>query len=41
MTNINIELPDKLHKELRIKAIKKDIAMKDLIIESIEKELNR
>ena len=41
MANINIELPEDLHKELRIKAINKNISMKDLIIIAIEKEIKR
>lgn len=32
MTRINIEIPDELHKKLKVEAIKEDIALKDFIV---------
>lgn len=40
MTNININIPDDLHKKAKQKALDKDITLKELIINSIEKEVN-
>ncbi len=34
--SINFWIPDELHKKLRIDAIKKDMSMKDLIIEKLK-----
>lgn len=31
--NINIELPENLHKELKLRAIEKDTTLKNLVIE--------
>ena len=39
MGNINILIPEKLHKELKIKAIMDSTTSKKLIIEFIEKGL--
>jgi predicted HicB family RNase H-like nuclease len=35
--NINIELPEKLHRELKMKAIETDRTLKDLVIEILSK----
>jgi predicted HicB family RNase H-like nuclease len=35
--NINIELPDNIHRELKIKAIESDKSLKDLVIEILAK----
>jgi predicted HicB family RNase H-like nuclease len=35
--NINIELPEKLHKELRMKAVESDKTLKDFVIEILSK----
>jgi predicted HicB family RNase H-like nuclease len=35
--NINIEIPETLHKNLKIKALEKDMTLKDFIISILEK----
>jgi hypothetical protein len=35
--NINIELPETLHRELKIKAIESDKTLKDVVIEILSK----
>ncbi|MGV8162161.1 MAG: toxin-antitoxin system HicB family antitoxin [Candidatus Nanoarchaeia archaeon] len=35
--NINIELPEKLHKELKVKAIETNKTLKELVIELLSK----
>ncbi len=35
--NINIELPESLHKELKIKALEGNMTLKDLVIEILNK----
>jgi len=35
--NINIEIPDDVHKILKVKAIQEDKTLKDLIIEVLSK----
>jgi hypothetical protein len=37
MTNINIEIPDELHKKIRIESAKKETTIKQLIIKILEK----
>lgn len=39
MTNINIEIPDELHKKIKITSIKKDMTIKELIIDTLKKEV--
>ena len=39
MVNINIIIPDDLHKSLRIKAALEDKPIKDIIISFLEKEV--
>ena len=39
MANINIEIPDELHKKLRYKAVEDDTTIKDIIIKAIEKKV--
>ncbi len=39
MANINIEIDDELHKNAKIKALMKDISLKDFIIKSLEKKV--
>ena len=39
MVNINIQIPDELHKKLKLKAVEKEITIKDQIIRIIEKEV--
>ena len=36
MVNINISIPDELHKELKIAAAINDTTLKDLIIKTLE-----
>jgi len=36
VVNLNITLPDELHKSLKIKALQKDTTLKDLIVELLE-----
>ena len=38
MVNINIEVPDEIHKKAKINAVVLDIDLKDYIIKAIEKE---
>ncbi len=38
MTNINIQIPDELHKKLKLKAVEKDITIKEYLIRVMEKE---
>jgi len=37
MVNINIHLPDDLHKKLKLHALNKDSSLKALILNSLEK----
>jgi len=37
MVNINIHIPDELHKELKLEAVKVDSTLKDLIINTSDK----
>ncbi|MFA5797784.1 MAG: hypothetical protein WC916_07180 [Candidatus Woesearchaeota archaeon] len=39
MANINIPIPNELHKKLKLKAVEKDITIKAYIIAMMEKEL--
>ncbi len=41
MVNINIEIPDDLHKKVKLAAIKTDKTVKDFIIEKLGEELGR
>jgi len=38
MTNINIELPEELHKQLKIFCAMHGISIKDFLIQSLEEE---
>lgn len=40
MVNINIEIPDDLHKKIKIFCVMNSITMKDFIISSLEKKIN-
>ncbi|MBU0758478.1 MAG: hypothetical protein KKF44_10505 [Nanoarchaeota archaeon] len=40
MTNINIEIPDELHKKSKIRCAIDEITLKDFIINAIEDKLN-
>jgi len=39
MTNINIKIPEELHKKIKIESIKKDITIKEFIIKILEEEI--
>ena len=41
MVNINIEIPDELHKKIKLKSVMEDCTIKDYIINNLEKELDR
>ncbi len=38
MVNINIKIPDKLHKKLKLASIMNDLTLKDYIIKSLEEK---
>jgi predicted HicB family RNase H-like nuclease len=38
MVNINIPIPDELHKKLKLEAVKSDITLKDLIVKKLESQ---
>ena len=38
MANINIQIPDDLHKKIKLNAVKKDTSIKEYIIKILEKE---
>lgn len=38
MVNLHIEIPDELHKQLRLDSVKKETTLKDLIIGLLEEE---
>ncbi len=37
MANINIQIPDELHKKLKFEALRKDLTLKSLIISKLRK----
>ncbi|MFH1607090.1 MAG: hypothetical protein ABIC91_07105 [Nanoarchaeota archaeon] len=39
MTNINIEIPHELHKKIKLASVIKDTTIKQLIIETLKKEV--
>ena len=41
MTNINIEIPDNLHKKAKIKCAIDEITLKEFIIKAIEEKLKK
>jgi predicted HicB family RNase H-like nuclease len=38
MVNINIEIPEELHKKLKLKALMQDLTLKELLISTLEKD---
>lgn len=36
MVNINIEIPDELHKKMKLKSVMKEKTLKDFIIEELD-----
>lgn len=41
MVNINIQLPDDLHKRVKLSAVQQDTTVKDYIIAALDEELRR
>ena len=41
MTNINITIPDDLHKELKVAAAMEEKPLKDVVIERLRKQAKR
>jgi len=41
MTNINIEIPDDLHKQIKIEAVKQDSTIKEYIIKNLKRKFIR
>lgn len=41
MTNINIEIPDELHKKAKVKCAIEEMSIKDFVIKAIEEKLKR
>ncbi|MFH1589473.1 MAG: hypothetical protein ABIB43_02815 [archaeon] len=39
MTNINIELPDEIHKIIKLEAVKQDSTIKELVIKTLKEDL--
>ena len=39
MTNINIEIPDELHKKLKIQCAVEEITLKDYIVKTLEEKI--
>jgi len=40
MSNINIEIPDDLHKKIKLEAVKEEISLKEFIIKSLKKSMD-
>ncbi|MBU0471069.1 MAG: hypothetical protein KKF65_00465 [Nanoarchaeota archaeon] len=38
MTNINIEIPEEIHKQVKLKAVLEDLTIKQYVINNLEKE---
>lgn len=41
MPNINIAIPDELHKKIKLKAVMTDKTLKDYILEAIQEEVDK
>ena len=41
MVNINIQIPDDLHKKLKLEAINKDTTLKEHIIQKLEDKIKK
>ncbi|MFH1607089.1 MAG: hypothetical protein ABIC91_07100 [Nanoarchaeota archaeon] len=39
MTNINIEIPEDLHKQIKLKAVLKDLTIKEYLIQTLDKQI--
>jgi len=38
MVNINIEIPEELHKKIKLDSIKQDMTLKDYVVKVLEKK---
>ena len=41
MTNINIEIPDELHKKIKLNAVKEDTSIKEYIIQILQEYISK
>lgn len=41
MVNINIEIPDEIHKKAKLKSVVEDITLKEFIIKALEEKLKK
>lgn len=41
MTNINIEIPDELHKKVKIQCAVDEMTLKEFIVRAVEEKLKR
>ncbi len=41
MTNINIEIPDELHKKIKIQCAIEETTLKDFIVKALEQRLKK
>ena len=41
MVNINIQIPDELHKKIKLDAVKKDTSIKEYIISILENHISK
>jgi predicted HicB family RNase H-like nuclease len=39
MVNVNIEIPDEIHKKAKLKSVLNELTLKEFIIQSIEEKL--
>lgn len=39
MVNINIIIPDELHKKVKLKCVTNEITLKEFVVKSLEREL--
>lgn len=40
MANVNIEIPDELHKQIKLESVKSETTIKELIIKAISEGVN-
>jgi len=41
MVNINIEIPDDLHKQIKLASVMKDVTIKQYIIDALDKRIKK
>jgi predicted HicB family RNase H-like nuclease len=41
MVNVNIEIPDEIHKKAKLKSVMKNITLKEYIIKAVEEKLKQ